>query len=378
MDPKEIMEKRDAKKGEMRGIIDAAKARPEGMSTEERAKFDTLGKEVEALQATLDAEVKMADLNKRASSIPVQTADAKPEGDKRQFIRDLMEKRTLSIGANGPYSAFNKLFEESSILGPLLGKASVQRGLTSERTMMELFNPSVGITRVDEGEDSFSVDTAAYAPVQLKLYPYVADIPVSTSFLDFEPDPEGTLKRLYEKTLIGKLGTEIVSGAVNTQGASGGCYGVVTDTGITQHVHGTEGGIITLADMHSLVGAALEYKTPSQLTLVINAAILGMIRGLDTYGQYLVNQGDKLYFDGVEVVISSGITATAAANATDVVMAVIGDFSAYGIGIAKEMKVSYLSEVAGNLLQYIRIVSYINGLAVAKTNFWKLLALHAA
>jgi HK97 family phage major capsid protein len=380
MNPSEIMQLRDAKKLEMRNLIDTAKARKDapGMTTEERAKFSAIEAEVLALQGTLDAEVKASELTKRAASVVVEQADAKPVDEGRAFIGALRENRALTIGANGPYSKFNTLFEEGSILGPLLGKATVQRGLGTERTMMELFNPGVGITRVDENEDSFSVDTAAYAPVQVKLYPYVADIPVSTSFLDFEPDPVGVLSKLYQKTLVGKLGTEIVSGAVNTQGASGGCYGVVTDTGITQHLDGTEGGLYTLADMHGLVGMALEYKLPSQLTLVLNAASLGAIRALDTYGQYLVNQGDKIFFDGVEVVISSGIVATAAANATGVIMAVLGDFSGYGIGIAKEMKVSLLPEVAGCLTQHVRIVSYINGLAVAKTNFWKLISLHAA
>lgn len=380
MNPTEIMQLRDAKRLEMRGILDTAKARKDspGMTEEERSKFNSLDAEIRKLQDTLDAEVAMAEQTKRAASVVVARPEegAKPSG--RRFIEDLREKRAITIGANGPYSKFNTLFQEAAILGPLLGKASVQRGLGTERTMMELFNPSVGITRVDENEDSFSVDTAAYAPVQLKLYPYVADIPVSTSFLDFEPDPEGVLKNLYEKTLIGKLGTEIVSGAVNTQGASGGCYGVVTDTGITQHLDGTEGGLYTLADMHGLIGMALEYKLPSQLTLVLNAAALGAIRALDTYGQYLTQVGDKLFFDGVEVVISSGVTATAAANATGTIMAVLGDFSGYGIGMAKEMKVSLLPEVAGCLTQHIRIVSYINGLAVAKSNFWKLIALHAA
>jgi HK97 family phage major capsid protein len=363
---------------EQRSFLETVTTEKRELTPEEKTTVETRTTKLDEVLAEIEATEKRDATLEKAKSINIITKENKME--KRELIEEMYNhpQRAFAIGTNGEKEVFTNFFEESAALAPLVDKATVQRGFGSNNVSMSLISPSVGITRADENKSNFSVDTAAWAPLSVVLYPYASDIPVTDAFMQFEKNPEAMLKASYARSLAAKLGVEMVSGTLYDQGTGGAMLGVSGDAGITQHVHGTEGGIITLADLYSAIDTALVNKQASQLTFVTSPGIMAKIRELDTYGKVVQVENGKKFIEGIEVVLSSGITATAAANATDVVMGVIGDFSEYAIGVANEMKVSYLPPAAGNLNAHIRILSYINGAAVAKSNFWKLLALHAS
>lgn len=141
MNLKKYLEMIEAKRSEMRAILDLAKSENRALTTEEREKFDQLDEEIEGLNATVNAIQTERSLETPDVEEQIDEKDGEDKGEERSieemeerafedFLRGrVSEERTavnMTKGANGaviPTSIANKIIDKVVEISPVFAMA---------------------------------------------------------------------------------------------------------------------------------------------------------------------------------------------------------------------------------------------------------------
>lgn len=278
-----------------------------------------------------------------------------------EVSKALMEKRAITLGANGDSAFSQKVFEEAT------GHVDVLSGLTIEygakpNTKFSLFSPSVNnIKRVGEDGTGSSASTAAFAPVSVTPAPYMGYVNVSDYFLKFAPNGMEKLSALFGKAFARQMAKEVVAGVGTTE-----LLGLFNDTGITTAQDCAAIGAPKLADLLKLVSKLTGKFRRSELAIIIHPTFFASIRGEDTKHTYINQPSDYFTFDGVRVIESDDAPTD---TDTGDKVALIGNLGDYGIAVASDVELEALSKTAGSLNTPVQGTMYFDGKAIVPSSF---------
>lgn len=133
MNLKEMIEKRNAKKEELKKLLDGAKEEKRAMNEEEVAKFDELEKEIRDLDATIERMEKLNNMGtKEVVDDDKLTVEERESKEFVGYIRNVLagtenRAKNLTAGENGaviPKTIAQKIISKAYDMSTILGKAT--------------------------------------------------------------------------------------------------------------------------------------------------------------------------------------------------------------------------------------------------------------
>jgi HK97 family phage major capsid protein len=274
----------------------------------------------------------------------------------------LLEKRAITLGANGDTGFSAKLFEEAQTSNEILSAITIENGALPN-TKFTLFSPTVNnVKRVAEDGTGATASTAAFAPVSVTPAPYLGYVNVTDYFLKFSPAGlQGKLTGLFGKAFARQMAKEVIIGDGSDE-----MLGLFNDTGITANVTCAAAGAPKLKDLLNLVAKLTGKFSRSQLAIVINPTFWASIMGEDTKWSYINNNADYFTFNGVRVIETDDAPTTVTAGSKVAMVGYLGD---YGVGVATDVEVESLGKTAGSLNTPIQGTAYFDGKVIVPSSF---------
>jgi len=368
MDPKKLEELRAANDR----LVELAKTEKRELTAPEKEIFEARN-EVLAFHASAPAaatETRSAPPAAPVASIVVaetrsmEKAAAKQdeETEARAIVSALVEKRALAIGSNGDSLFSAKVFEIPGSRTDVVGLVTIEEG-AAPNTKFSLFSPNLDqVVRVSEDGTSSAVSTTALVPVVVTPAPYLAYLPLSDSFA--RQNPAGVVSKIgehFNKAFLRKMAKEIVIGT-----GSGEMSGVFINAGITTSANCAAAGAPKLKDLLTLTAKMSGKFLRSELAIIINPLFWNTIMGEDTTHSYINNNSDCFTFNGVRIIEDDNAPVVLTATSK---VAVIGNFSDYGIARSQTLEIENIGKVAGSLNSNIQGVAYFDGKPIVPASF---------
>ncbi|MCD1654722.1 phage major capsid protein [Treponema zuelzerae] len=295
-------------------------------------------------------------------ALELAAVEMKEEAESRAIATALLEKRAVAVGANGDSQFSNRVFEIPGDLTNILNAITMETN-AAPNTKFPLFSPNLdNVKRVSEDGTGSTVSTTAFTPVVVTPAPYLAFVPVSDSFL--KQNPGGAVAKLapmFNKQFLRKMAKEIVFGT-----GSGEMLGVFKDTGITANATTAAPGGPKIVDITALIAKLTGKFLRSELSIVINPIFWGAIMAEDIYHTHVTFQNGIFAFDGVKIFENDNAPTTLTAGSK---VAVIGNFTDYGVAVAQNVELRMINPVAGSLNSNLQGVSYFDGKAIVTDSF---------
>jgi len=368
MDPKKLEELRAANDR----LVELAKTEKRELTAPEKEIVEALN-EVLAFHASAPAaatETRSAPPAATVASIVVaetrsmEKAAAKQdeETEARAIVSALVEKRALAIGSNGDSLFSSKVFEVGGARTDVVGLVTIEEG-AAPNTKFPLFSPNLDqIKRVSEDGTGAVVSTTAFVPVIVTPAPYLGYIQLTDSFI--KQNPSGVVAKMgevFNKGFLRTMAKEIVIGT-----GAGQMTGVYIDAGITAFASCAVAGAPKLKDLLALTAKLSGKFLRSELAIVINPLFWNTIMGEDTTHTYINNKSDYFTFNGVKIIEDDNAPVAIVAGSK---VAVIGNFSDYGVARSQVLELETLGKIAGTLTSNIQGVAYFDGKAIVPSSF---------
>lgn len=352
-------------------LVELAKTEKRELSASEKEVFEARN-EVIAFYTAKPAETETRSAPPSPAVAPIVVAEVRTmetaredkgkDAEARAIVSALTEKRAIAIGSNGDSSFSSKVFEIPGDLTNILNRITIESN-AAPNTKFPLFSPNLDqVVRVSEDGTSSVVATTAFAPVTVTPSPYLAYCPISDSFL--KQNPSGVVGKLgshFNKAFLRKMAYEVVFGT-----GSGAMLGVFKDTGITATATTAATGVPKMVDLIALIAKLTGKFLRSELTVLINPAYWANIMAEDTYRTHVTLTNGVFYFDGVMIIENDNAPTTLTVGS---IVAVIGNFTDYGVAQAQTVEMENISKVAGSLNSNIQGVAYFDGKAIVPASF---------
>lgn len=377
MNIEQMNEAKNKMVAEARALLDVAKTENRSLNAEENTKYEAIKADIENMQKTIAAEERVASLESNIRKVPMENKEQKTVEDEIVQFRNYLkgEVRAGLITSVAPTAWSNKVLLAQGVASkimPLITKYNVSSpGLSYPVLAPDFTAPIWGAeTIADTGRASDStavLSTKSVTPLSLSKAIDVAKLAVESGDIAVEALIADAFSRIFAT----EIDKKILVGAGTTEPL--GLF-VASADGVTtaQDVVTAGSNAVHPDDIYNLIAEMEGYYDVSQLTLVLNPTIWQNIltAKASTAGNYMVAEwANAGTIRGVKVVLSGHAPKTLADN--DYV-AVIGDFSQYGLVQCTQMEVEPLADKARNLIKSYLGVEYVNGMPMLGTAFRRL------
>ena len=355
---------------EARSILDTAKAESRNLSDEERSRYDAVIKEADGFAAMVEAEERVARLEKSIADVPQDESRENKEAFSE--IRSAMtEKRAITVNGTGAVNVVSQIVKQMSQKKALIGKYRYFYGPNAS-TVIPILSPGLATPAgQSEGATGLSSDSTAVLGASTILpKAYVSILPVSAeAMLLSGASIEAELPSIFADA----FGTALFNGSLTGAGTGNTMTGMFVDAALTNNVSCAASGAPKLIDLFNLAASVKDYADDAVI-VIHHSFITSMMNETTSESTPIKNElliKGTVY--GVPVVTSG---AAPSATTEGSVVAVAMPMSNYAVGMADELQIDPI-KVKGDTNTYFQATSFFNGKPIVAKNGWQLVAIAA-
>lgn len=340
----------------------------QGRTDEARPILEAMKEHRATLEANdkAEAEFRAVKEAEKYAPRPILTPGSSGWGEVRQAM---LERRAITSGGAGQ-NTVQGIVQALVAGGQIISKVSTFYGANSITTV-PVFAPTVAIpvATVPGATGTASDATAVLAGTSLTLKPWYSTLPISNDAL-ISTSIERELPNIFGKIFGAAIDKMVIAGASIAAGL-GVFVADAAGVPVASDINVAAAGTPKWVDLGKLALTVLGLGgDQSNMAIVMNPLIMAPLLAEATAGydpmkvEYLT-KGSIL---GIPVILSTyAPSATAAGNYT----AVAGDFSAYGLAIAQELKISPILTVGSDNVTFQSFM-YMMGQPLVGTSFRRL------
>lgn len=358
-------EKRAELVKEARKLVETAKAETRDLSADEKTKYDNLISEVDKLGQMIEAEERVARLETTLADVPMKKEERKVMG--YDEIRSAMlEKRAITVNSTGKINVVSELAKAILKKTPMLSAVKLYMGRDANTNIPVWGN--FGTTTANSESGTITADsTASLSLKQLTPKQYAKFLSCSWESLNLSgANLEAELPELFAKSFAVDIQDQIING----DGTGNNMTGLFLNTAITNDLTFTAAAAPKLSDIIGLALKVQDYAYDAGIVMSPScfSALLGdTTSGSDVFKEEMARLRSIM---GVKIILTSAAPYATSAGS---VVAVGGDLSSYGLGIAGEMVIRPVASSTTTDTIY-QAALWANGAPIVPANFWQLKA----